>query len=285
MHDANRSEPKSARSDVVVLIPTCSDQVGDIRIGYTLSSLAMQDCGPLRVCVHDEGQIGMFSDRNVRLLWDHLANQGFELDYRRTAARRGIGVARYELISGVAPTTFALFIDDDMLLQPDGIQQLLEVAAAHDDAGFFQGCKLQIDPHYTYLNDINLLNQQTSQSEPIPIVFGDAAFLLVRWSAFALVDWELVTRYPLPGLPGEDVLLTLMIADKCPAWGMPSAVAYHLSPLEKRWRWEAASDVLQLELLRDRVRPETLARALPHLRAYISATNLETEKNDGQSAI
>lgn len=271
-------------SDLVVLIPTCSDTVADVRIGYTLSSLAMQDYGPLRICVRDEGKVGIFSDRNVRLLWDHLAGQGFELEYRRTAARRGIGVARYELICQTKPAEFALFIDDDMLLQPDSVRQLLEVAASHRDAGFFQGSKRQIDPDYEYLNDINQLNQHTTQSEPFPIVFGDAAFLLLRWSALALVDWELVTRHPLPGLPGEDVLLTLMIADRLPAWGVPAAVAHHLSPTEKRWRWETASDVLQFELLRERVRPETLARALPHLRASLLPSDAEIETHDDQSS-
>ncbi len=245
----------------------------------------MQDCGLLRICVRDEGQVAIFTDRNVRLLWDHLARQGFELHYRRTATRRGVGAARSELISGVVPAEFALFVDDDMLLRPDAVRKLLECAAMHEEAGFFQGSKLQIDPQYTYLNDINQLNGEvvrTTPAEPIPILFGDAAFLLLRWSALALVDWDLVTRYPLPGLPGEDVLLTLMIADKLPAWGVPSAVAYHLAPEEKRWRWEIASDVLQLELLRARVRPETLARALPHLSAYILSTHAELTSNDDQ---
>jgi hypothetical protein len=287
MHGADQASPKSARSDVVVLIPTCSDRAADIRIGYTLTSLTMQDCGPLRICVRDEGQVAIFTDRNVRLLWDHLASQGFELHYRRTATRRGVGVARYELISSVAPAEFALFVDDDMLLQPNAIRQLLECAAAHEEAGFFQGSKLQIDPQYRYLNDINQLNGESEQAmpaEPIPIVFGDAAFLLLRRSALSLVDWDLITRYPLSGLPGEDVLLTLMIADKLPAWGVPSAVAYHLAPEEKRWRWETASDVLQLELLRERVRPETLARALPHLSAYIPSIRAEQTSNDDQSS-
>jgi hypothetical protein len=138
MPDDALSRTTSARAEVIVLIPTCSDHISDIRIGYTLTSLALQDCGALRLCVRDEGLVSIFSEHNVRLLWDHLANRGFELEYRRTATRRGVGVARYELIKGPSPTTFALFLDDDMILQPDAIRQLLDSAAAHPQAGFFQ---------------------------------------------------------------------------------------------------------------------------------------------------
>lgn len=257
------------RTDVAILIPTCSDQPGDLRIGYTLNSLAMQDFAPLSIYVRDEGQFGIFNDRNIRMIWDYLSSLGFELHYHRTDIRRGVGFARYQLVQFAAQSPYVMFIDDDMLLRPETISRLIAAATKYPDAGFFQGTKIQIDPSYRYLNDINQLNGQHSVEELIPIVFGDAACLLLQQAALSLVDWELVTRYPVPGLPGEDVLITLMIADKMPAWGVPDAVAYHLSPIQKRWRWEVSSDLLQLELLQNRVSTETLAKALPHLQKYI----------------
>jgi hypothetical protein len=47
MPDEVLSQATSDLADVIVLIPTCSDDVSDIRIGYTLTSPALQDCGAM----------------------------------------------------------------------------------------------------------------------------------------------------------------------------------------------------------------------------------------------
>lgn len=71
-------------------------------------------------------------------------------------------------------------------------------------------------------------------------------------------------------MAGEDVAFSLMIADKFPCFGAPQARAFHMSLAHPRWRWEASSDALQIELLRGIVSRETLNAALPHMRSYIA---------------
>jgi hypothetical protein len=128
-----------------------------------------------------------------------------------------------------------------------------------------QGSKLELDPQRIYANDINVLNHPSDQRDLVPLYFGDAAFLLVRREALSRVRWDIVTRFQQEGLAGEDVAISLMIADHYPCYGVPVATGYHLSLEKPRWRWEASSDVLQMELLRGVVSDETLKLALPHL--------------------
>jgi GT2 family glycosyltransferase len=257
--------------ELAVLIPTCCDDPARLHLAHTLSTLALQELpfDRVRVVVRDEGHIKAMTSDAVRLTLNLLARKGLETVYVPAASRKGIAYARCELVERFAGTAdLVLFLDDDMIVEPGCIRRLWKVLAADQKAGFVQGAKVELNAARTYWNDINEINDASS-GEPKPIVFGDAALLLLRRRALDAVNWDVVTRFSVEGLAGEDVAMTLMIADRYPAWGAPDARAWHLSPSRERWRWEPASDLLQVQLLKEVVSKETLSRALPHLRSQI----------------
>jgi GT2 family glycosyltransferase len=267
MGDGKQAEPAAAR--IAVLIPTRSDRPEDVRLDHVLHSLLFSTFCDLRVVVRDEGMTAAFDSRTVRQFTDLLARRGVRVEYHRATSSGGVAVAREELVAMLHGEPYACFVDDDMCLAPDAIARLHDALDAHPDRGFVQGQKIEADRSRRYVNDINMLSGADAGGEEFRIWFGDAALLLLRSSALAAVRWDVVTRYRLEGLPGEDVALSLLIADRHPCYAVPAAVAYHLSPQQSRWTWEAPSDALQLELLRPHVSAETLRRALPHLAEQI----------------
>jgi hypothetical protein len=250
---------------LAVLVPTRCDEAEDVRVDHLLHSLVMQSLDNFRVIVRDEGRIGVFSARSVRQFVDLLARRRIPIEYHRVSEAKGVAAARRELAGWAADEQLLCFVDDDMCLAPDALHRLRDAMLRLPDAGFVQGQKIEADSGRSYWNDINRLNGCEVGSDPFRIWFGDAALLMIRREALDDVDWDLVTRYSLDGLAGEDLAMSVMIADRRPCYGVPTALAYHLSPRRTRWIWEAPSDVLQLELLRGRVSAETLRRALPHL--------------------
>ena len=256
-------------AQIAVLIPTRSDRPEDVHLDHVLHSLLFSTFSDLRIVVRDEGASPAFASRTVRQFVDLLARRGVRVEYHRAAASGGVAVARRELVGALREEAYACFVDDDMCLAPGAISRLHAALDPHPDRGFVQGRKIEADPSRTYLNDINTPSGPDPGGEEFRIWFGDAALLLLRTSVLTAVPWDVVTRYRLEGLPGEDVALSLLIADRYPCYAVPAAVAYHLSPQQSRWTWEAPSDLLQLELLRPHVSTETLRRALPHLAEQI----------------
>jgi hypothetical protein len=256
---------------LAIAIPVCCRSIAEIRVGYTLESLALQQpCGSqFEIYMRDEGGVPAFSDRSVRLIVDLLNERGHSVNYLRRSRSSGVASARYELMEHI-PEQYdrILMLDDDMVLLPPAIQQILSAAETAGDYGFIQGTKLELDRHREYLNDINVMNQQLNGGLK-RIYFGDAAFLLVRRDALARVRWDIVSRFQEQNMAGEDVAFSLMIADQSPCYGASEAIGYHLPLEQPRWRWEPSSDALQLELLRGVVSDQTLRLALPHMARYI----------------
>jgi len=210
-----------------------------------------------------------FSDRFVRLIVDLLSERGHSINYLRRSRSSGVASARHDLMEQIpGALDRILMLDDDMVLLPDAIYQILTAAESAGDYGFIQGTKLELDSQHQYLNDINVMNQHVNGGLK-RIYFGDAAFLLVRRDALARVRWDIVSRFQEQNMAGEDVAFSLMIADQSPCYGASEAIGYHLSLEQPRWRWEPSSDALQLELLRGVVSNETLRLALPHMGRYI----------------
>jgi hypothetical protein len=264
----------SGRS-LAVAIPTCSNRREDIRIGYVLQALALQPPSQhfdfLEVYVWDEGAVPMAADRWVQLALDLLVRRGHRPVYLRRSPSKGVAEARRGLLSMVPRAhDRILLVDDDLVPVPGSIDRLLDAASTLERFGFVQGTKIELDATRTYHNDINQLTALEASGEARRLWFGDAAFLLVSRAALDHVRWDVVSRFAEPGLPGEDVAMTLMIADREPCFGVASAAGYHLSLATPRWRWEVPSDLLQLKLLEDVVSSATLRRALPHLERYLA---------------
>lgn len=252
---------------LVACIPTCRDDSEHSFLDAALAGLALQRRLPARVILRDEGRFRCFDKPSTRMIWDLLGRRGVETVYLRANERRGVAHARHELFRALGAHPLVLWLDDDILAEPDVISGLVSALDAAPTAGFAQGQKVELDERRAYQDDINRLHgQAAATAAPFPIRFGDAALLLLRREALDAVDWSVVGRYPMEGLGGEDVAITLMIADKRPGLAVPAAVGWHLSPPRERWRWEPASDALQAEILRGIVSEETLAEALPHLR-------------------
>lgn len=282
-------EPIMPDARLAVAIPTCSTRREDIRIGYVLEALALSGPSPyfaaMDIYIWDEGATSMTADRWVQLALDLLVRRGHAPFHMRRGPSRGVAEARRQLLEAVPPTyDKVLFLDDDLVPIPGAIDTLLASAMAVGQFGFVQGSKVELDANRTYHNDINLL----TAADEAPVRrqwFGDGAFLLLNRAALRHVRWDIVSRYAEQDLPGEDVAMTLMIADHEPCYGVPAAIGYHMSLSQPRWLWEVPSDVLQLELLRNVVSNDTLCRAIPHLAHYLqggAATATEEDiKSDG----
>lgn len=254
---------------IAVCIPSRRDDNQPITLGYPLTCLAFQSYQDFTIYIRDEGLRDAYSDPEFRLIANLLAKKGIGLRYWRTLDRKGVGHARRALLESISGEPYVLWIDDDMLLEPDVIRRMMELMEHSPEIGFVQGTKIELEPSRTYHNDINVLNGATSPETPVPIYFGDAALLLMRAEALRRIDWNLITRYALDGITGEDVLMSLLVRQHYEGWGLPSALGWHMSPSSERWKWEVPSDALQIELLRDRVGPEILRRALPHMGEFI----------------
>ena len=270
--------------NLAVAIPTCCCKPGDIRIGYGLQSLAMQtpinNVKCLDIFIWDEGPVPIVSDRWTRLIIDLLIQRGNTVSYFRRNPSHGVAAARKGLLNEItAKHDFILMVDDDLLVMPGAIEQLLNAVEKVETFGFLQGTKIELDQQRIYHNDINRLNRKRDSQSIERLYFGDAAFLLVHKEALRHVRWDIVTKFREEGLAGEDVAISLMISDKLPCFGVPDAVGYHLSFENPRWNWESTSDVLQIELLKGVVSDETLKAALPHLAHYLGIEKKEIKNS------
>jgi hypothetical protein len=249
----------------------------DIRIGYVLEALALQPPSAaydaFDVYIWDEGPVPMTANGWVQLACDLLVQRGHRPTYLRRGPSRGVANARKELLATIPERhDQILLLDDDLLVMPGAISILLENAAAVGEFGFIQGAKIELDKRRQYQNDINQLTAFEADAKLQRLWFGDSAFLLVNRKALRHVRWDVVTRFAEENLTGEDVAISLMIADREPCFGIASAAGYHMSLSSPRWSWEIHSDILQLELLRNVVSADTLERALPHLARHLAAT-------------
>lgn len=262
--------------NLAIAIPVCCRSASEIRVGYALQSLASQVIpgeARLHVFIRDEGPVPCLSDRWTRLILDLLTARGHSTNYLRRAGSQGVAAARHDLLAQI-PSQFdrILLLDEDMILMPDALHQLLKVSDDVGDFGFVQGSKLELDAQRDYLNDLNVLNHNHDGADDrVRLYFGDAAFLLLRRAALDFVRWDILLRFAQEQLAGEDVAISLMISDRLPCYGAPRSIGYHMSLEQPRWRWEPATDALQLELLRGVVSAETLRRAMPHMAAQIDA--------------
>lgn len=261
-------------SPLAILIPTCSKLHEDIRIGYVLQSLAQQPkslfYSQFDIFIWDEGDTPIVSDRWVRLIIDLLGECGHKVNYLRRTPSHGVAMARRSLIESI-PESYSkiLMIDDDLLVLPGAVNCILEAESHMSSYGFLQGTKIELDKRRVYQNDINKMNEVVNSDQPIRLYFGDGAFLLVHRDALKHIQWDVVTRFQEEGLAGEDVTITLMVADKMDCYGVPQAIGYHMSLSNPRWKWETSSDLLQFEMLKGIVSEKTIKSAMPHLSRYL----------------
>lgn len=276
---------KSTNRDVVVCIPTRHDRNEVGTLPYPLMCLALQTYQDFTINIRDEGHRDAYADRQFRLVVNLLAMKGIHLNYRRTLERRGAGFARRSLFESIHNAAYILWLDDDMIIESNALSRLLEIIESDPKIGFVQGTKRELDPFRSYHNDINRVSHTIETAEPVQIWFGDSAFLLMRTEALHQIDWDIITRYQLDGLTGEDVSMSLMVAQHYQGRGAPDARGWHLSPRRERWLWEPASDALQVELLRGKVDPDIISRAIPHMAPFVDAPHKDVGSENSEEFI
>jgi glycosyltransferase involved in cell wall biosynthesis len=108
---------------VDVLLPTC-DRVTSLAM--TLSGLAAQDCGDMRVVISDQGTVDASQDRVLQALTRILEARDVRVEWLRHLPRRGIAEQRQFLLDQ-ASADAVLYLDDDVYMEPWVVSALLDV--------------------------------------------------------------------------------------------------------------------------------------------------------------
>lgn len=110
-------------SEVDVLIPTCNRPAA---LAVTLTGIGAQSLGGLRVVVSDQSELPSFDVPEVAAVLRYLRASGRIVETHRHLPRRGMAEQRaFLLAQSRAP--YCLFIDDDVILEPDLLERLYAV--------------------------------------------------------------------------------------------------------------------------------------------------------------
>lgn len=125
--------PGPAPVDVDVLVPTYR-RPGALAV--TLAGLAAQTHRDLRIVVSDQTDTGPTAaeDGGVQAVARVVRARGSEVEFHTHLPRRGLAEHRQSLLDRVT-APYALFLDDDVLLEPEVVARLLRVIRA-------EGCGL-----------------------------------------------------------------------------------------------------------------------------------------------
>jgi GT2 family glycosyltransferase len=117
---------------VDVLIPTCNRVAA---LAVTLTSLAAQTWPTLRIVISDQSDgDGVVGAPEVLALLRYLRAHGRVVEMHRHLPRRGMAEQRAFLLAR-ASAPWCLFVDDDVILEPDLVERLHR-AIAHEGCGF-----------------------------------------------------------------------------------------------------------------------------------------------------
>ncbi|HEX8199412.1 MAG TPA: glycosyltransferase family 2 protein, partial [Isosphaeraceae bacterium] len=120
---------------VDVLIPTYRRPAA---LAVTLTGLAAQDLRDLRIVVSDQTDDGDPLDSGeVQAVRNYLRARGIALEVHKHLPRRGMAEHRQFLLDQ-AQAPFALFLDDDVILEPDVVGRM--VRAIREEGCGFVGC-------------------------------------------------------------------------------------------------------------------------------------------------
>jgi glycosyltransferase involved in cell wall biosynthesis len=119
-------------ASVDVLVPTCNRAAA---LAVTLASLAAQTFPALRIVISDQSDgDGSAGTGEVLALLRYLRARGRVVETHRHLPRRGMAEQRAFLLAQ-ARAPWCLFVDDDVILEPDLVERL-QRAIAHERCGF-----------------------------------------------------------------------------------------------------------------------------------------------------
>jgi GT2 family glycosyltransferase len=117
---------------VDVLIPTYHRACA---LAVTLGTLVGQTHRPLRIVISDQSEEpALPSSPEVRAVARVLEAQGRRVELHHHVPRRGMAEQRHFLLDR-ASAPFALFLDDDVILEPDAVERMLDLIE-RQDCGF-----------------------------------------------------------------------------------------------------------------------------------------------------
>jgi GT2 family glycosyltransferase len=120
---------------VDILIPTCRRPAA---LAVTLTGLAGQDFRDARIVVSDQTEDGdPTASGEVRAVLGVLRARGIAVELHTHLPRRGMAEHRQSLLDR-ATAPYALFLDDDIILEPDVVGRL--VRAIREEGCGFVGC-------------------------------------------------------------------------------------------------------------------------------------------------
>jgi hypothetical protein len=128
----DRATDRAGRATVDVLIPTCDRPAA---LAVTLATLGSQSWPRLRIVISDQSERdGACEQPEVQAVLRYLRATGRQVDTFRRLPRRGMAEQRAFLL-GQARAAYCLFVDDDVILEPDLVARLHAVIRA-EGCGF-----------------------------------------------------------------------------------------------------------------------------------------------------
>jgi GT2 family glycosyltransferase len=122
----NQAADVAADITVDVLVPTCERPAA---LAVTLTALAAQGYAALRIVVSDQSQDGSVFERGeVLAVLRYLRATGRVVDTFHHLPRRGMAEQRAFLLAQ-ASAPYCLFVDDDVILEPDLVARLVRSMA------------------------------------------------------------------------------------------------------------------------------------------------------------
>lgn len=129
-----------------ILIPTYGRACG---LAVTLTSIAAQTEQEYRVVISDQTEYGdVVESGEVRAVVRLLRAKGHKVEIHKHLPRRGLAEQR-EFLLRLGRAEFLLFLDDDVILEPDLVARLLH-AIRHERCGFVGSAVIGL----SYLNDV-----------------------------------------------------------------------------------------------------------------------------------
>ncbi len=120
------------RETIDVLVPTCNRPAA---LAVTLAALAFQTWPALRIVIADQSDgDGAYAHAEVQAVLRYLRASGRQVETWRNLPRRGMAQQRAFLLEQ-AQSHYCLFVDDDVLLEPDLVARLHAVIEA-EGCGF-----------------------------------------------------------------------------------------------------------------------------------------------------
>jgi GT2 family glycosyltransferase len=122
----------SSHQQIDVLVPTCNRPAA---LAVTLSALGFQTWPSLRIVIADQSDgEGAYARGEVQAVLRYLRATGRQVETWRNLPRRGMAQQRAFLLAQVQ-AHYCLFVDDDVILEPDLVRRLHAVIEA-EGCGF-----------------------------------------------------------------------------------------------------------------------------------------------------